>query len=94
MGRPTFTGYEAGIKEKTGNDLDYFWKLAVKNKLVKKGGLTKRHSEVVSWLKKNAGVGHVHASFLVLYLKLRSGDPSVTAHMKKFAKNRLQEANR
>lgn len=84
--RPTFGAYIENIKAKTGKSPDDFWRLASKKGFVKRGKLTAKYGEMLRWLKSDEiGLGHVHASFVILCLRLRAKDPSVSANMKKWA---------
>jgi hypothetical protein len=73
------------IQTATGKTPDDFWKLAGKKGFIKRGKLVATHSELLKWLKSDIKLGHVRASFLILYLRLRANDPTVTAHSKKWA---------
>jgi hypothetical protein len=86
MARPTFKGYMDNIQIKTGKTLDDFWKLANEKGLVERGKVVAKHSEMLVWLKsKEIGLGHVHANFIILYLRLRTNDPKLSAQSKKWA---------
>lgn len=86
MGRPTFKAYMENIEAKTGKSQEDFWKLANKKGFAKRGKVVAKYAEILTWLKsKEIGLGHVHASFIVLYLRLRGKDPKVTAQIKKWA---------
>jgi hypothetical protein len=85
MGRPTFRGYVENIEAKSGKTLEDFWKLANKNGFVKHGKVAAGHGEILEWLKSEIGLGHVHANFIILYLRLRGKDPKVTAQSRKWA---------
>ena len=58
----TYKAYIDNIKAKTGKDPQYFQALA------KEKGLTK-HSELLTWLKSDCGLGHGHANAIILYIK-------------------------
>jgi len=74
------------IAAKTGNSPKDFWRLANKKGFIRKGKVAAKHAEMLAWLKsKEVGLGHVHANFIILYLRLRGKDPKVTAQIKKWA---------
>ena len=69
----TYKAYIDNIKAKTGKDPEYYLAAA------KEKGLTK-HSELLSWLKTDMGLGHGHANAIILYIKDPEG-----------AKNKIRE---
>lgn len=69
----TYKAYIDNIKAKTGKDPEYYLASA------RKKGPTK-HSELLSWLKTDMGLGHGHASAIVFYIR----DP-------KWAKKKIRE---
>jgi hypothetical protein len=73
------------IQGKTGKTPDGFWKLAIKKDFVKDGKVVAKHAEMLKWLKTDIGLGHVHANFMILYLRLRAKDAGVSAGMKEWA---------
>jgi hypothetical protein len=82
----TFKGYVENIQAKTGKSLDDFWKLANKKGFVKRSKVVATHAEMLAWLKsKEIGLGHVHANFIIMYLRLRTNDLKVSPQMKKWA---------
>src|SRR6267378_2083002 len=86
MARPTFKGYMDNIQIKTGKTLDDFWKLANEKGLVEHGKAVSKHSEMLAWLKsKEIGLGHLHANFIMLYLRLRTNDRKLSAQSKEWA---------
>jgi len=86
MARPTFKGYMDNIQIKTGKTAQDFWKLANKNGFLKHGKIISKHSEMLAWLKSGEiGLGQVHANFIILYLRLRTDDPALSAQSKKWA---------
>ena len=85
MGRPTFKAYAVNIEAKTGKSLDDLWRLAGKKGFVKGRKVVAEHAELLKWLKSDIGLGHVHANFVILYLRLRGKDPKVSAQMKTWA---------
>ena len=58
----TYKAYIDNIKAKTGKGPEQYLAMA------RARGLTK-HSELLSWLKSDMGLGHGHANALILYIK-------------------------
>ena len=81
----TFRAYARNIEAKSGKSLEDFWKLANRLKYVQKGKVVAPHALLLSWLKSDVGLGHVHANFVIMYLRLRSHDSKVSEGMKKWA---------
>jgi hypothetical protein len=52
---------------------------------VKHGKIAARHSDMVLWFKSNMKLGHVHASFIAAYIRLRAKDPAIGAKTRKWA---------
>jgi uncharacterized protein DUF4287 len=73
------------IPAKTGKKSEDFWKLAIKKGFVKQDKIVVKHADLLAWLKSENGLGHVHANFIMLYLRLRTDDPKVSAQSKKWA---------
>ena len=87
MGRPTFKAYVENIQAKAGKTPDEFWRLANEKGFVKRGKVVAKHAEMLKWLKTDIGLGHVHASFMIMYLRLRSGGEGVSPRMKERARS-------
>jgi len=86
MAIPTFKGYMDNIQIKTGKTAQDFWKLANQKGFVKRGKIVSKHSDMLAWLKsKDIGLGHVHANFIILYLRLRTDYPELSTQSKKWA---------
>ncbi len=83
----TFKAYMDNIQAKTGKTQADFWKLAIKKGFVKEGKIAAKHADLLAWLKSEIGLGHVHANFIILYLRLRTNDPKVGTQSKKWAYN-------
>ena len=81
----TFRGYVQGIQAKTGKNPDDFWKLAKKRGFAAPGRAIGKHSDLLAGLKSDLGLGHVHANFIIMYLRLRANDPKLSAGFKKWA---------
>jgi Domain of unknown function (DUF4287) len=58
----TYKAYIDNIKAKTGKGPEYFRKIAKEKGLVK-------HSELLSWLKSDEGLGHGHANAIIMYIQ-------------------------
>jgi hypothetical protein len=86
MAGPSFKGYMDNIRLKTGNTLEDLRRVANEKRLVEHGKVVSKHSVVLAWLKsKEIALGHVHANFIILYLRLRTNDPKLSAQSKKWA---------
>ena len=84
-GRPTFRAYIENIQAKSGMTPDQFWGLANKKGFVKDGKVVAKYAEMLKWLKSDIGLGHVHASFMITYLRLRAKGPGVSTTMREWA---------
>ncbi len=73
------------IETKTGKSGEDFWHLANKMGFVKEGKIVATHAQLLMWLKSEIGLGHVHANFIITYLRLRTNDPKVSEKMKTWA---------
>ena len=81
----TFKAYMNNIQAKSGKASQEFWELANKSGFVKNGKIVVTHSELLTWLKSDIGLGHVHANMVILYLRLRTKDPHVSVKIKDWA---------
>jgi hypothetical protein len=73
------------IEAKTGKSAEDFWELANKMGFIKEGKIVASHAQLLKWLKSDLGLGHVHANFIIAYLRLRTNDPKVSEKMKTWA---------
>jgi Domain of unknown function (DUF4287) len=83
----TFKAYMNNIQAKTGKTPDDFWRLANEKGFIKDGKIVAKHADMLKWLKSDIGLGHVHANFMILYLRLRTNDPKVSEQSRKWAYN-------
>lgn len=81
----TFKAYMNNIQAKTGKTPDDFWRLANEKGFIKDGKIVAKHANMLKWLKSDIGLGHVHANFMILYLRLRTNDPKVSEQSRKWA---------
>lgn len=73
------------IEAKTGRSAEEFWELANEMGFVKEGKIVANHAQLLKWLKSDIGLGHVHANFIIAFLRLRTNDPKVSEKMKNWA---------
>ena len=85
MASPTFKAYAENIEAKSGKTLEDFWKLANRKGLVKRGHVVAKHGEMLAWLKSEMRLGHVHANFIILFLRLRANDQKVSSQASEWA---------
>jgi len=85
MARPTFKAYAENIEAKSGKTLEDFWKLANRKGFVKRGHVVAKHGEMLAWLKSEMRLGHVHANFIILSLRLRANDQKVSSQAREWA---------
>ncbi len=81
----SFRAYMENIQAKTGKTPKDFWKMANERGFVKEGRIVAKHADMLKWLKSEVGPGHVHANFIILYLRLRVDDPKVSERARKWA---------
>jgi hypothetical protein len=81
----SFKAYMQNIEVKTGKSRDDFWELAIKMGFIKDGKIVATHAQLLKWLKSDIGLGHVHANFMITYLRLRTKDPKVGEKMRTWA---------
>ncbi len=81
----TYKAYMQNIEAKTGKSAEDFWQLANKKGFIKDGKIVATHAQLLKWLKAETGLGHVHANFIIAYLRLRTNDPKVSDKMKNWA---------
>ncbi len=81
----TYRAYIHNVEVKTGKTREDFWNMANQKGFVKDGKIVATHAQLLKWFKSDIGLGHVHANFMILYLRLRTNDPKLTEHMKKWA---------
>jgi hypothetical protein len=81
----TYKAYMQNIEAKTGKSPDDFWELANKMGFIREGKIIATHSQLLKWLKSEVALGHVHANFIIMYLRLRTNDPKVSEKMKNWA---------
>jgi hypothetical protein len=83
----SYTAYMKSIQAKTGKTPDDFYRMAEAKGFIRDGKITAKHAELLAWLKKDTGLGHVHANMIIVYLRLRTKDPQLTEGMKEWAYN-------
>ncbi len=81
----TFKAYMKNIETKTGKSPEDFWQLANKMGFIRDDKIVATHAQVLEWLKSEIGLGHVHANFIIAYLRLRTNDPKISGKMRDWA---------
>jgi Domain of unknown function (DUF4287) len=81
----TYSAYMRNIEAKTGKTSEDLWELATNMGFVKEGKIVAAHAQLLNWLKSDIGLGHVHANFIISYLRLRTNDHRLSDKMKKWA---------
>ncbi len=81
----TYKAYMQNIEAKTGKTAEDFWQIANEKGFIKDGKIVAAHAQLLKWLKSDIGLGHVHANFIIAYLRLRTNDPKVSEKMKTWA---------
>ena len=73
----TFKAYLDNIQAKTGKAPEDFFAVAKKEGFVENDKIVATHAQLLTWLKKEMGLGHGHANAMILYLRIRTNDPKV-----------------
>lgn len=73
------------VESKTGKSKEDLWRIANELELIKEGKIVATHAQLLEWLKSDIGLGHVHANFVISYLRLRTNDPKVSQQMREWA---------
>ena len=81
----TFKAYMENIQAKTCKTQEDSWKLAIKKRFVKRDKIVAKHADLLAWLKSEIGLGHVHANFIILFLRLRANDSKVSTQSRNWA---------
>ncbi len=81
----SFKAYMQNIQTKSGKTAEDFYRIANEKAFIKEDKIVATHRQLLEWLKSDIGLGHVHANFIITYLRLRTHDPKVTEQMKTWA---------
>ncbi|MFB3889012.1 MAG: DUF4287 domain-containing protein [Candidatus Bathyarchaeia archaeon] len=81
----TYRAYMQNIEAKTGKSAEDFWRIANEKGFIKEGKIVATHAQLLKWLKSDIGLGHVHANFIIAYLRLRTNDPRISEKMRTWA---------
>ena len=73
------------IQAKSGKTPEEFYQIANEKGYIKDNKIVSSHKQMLEWLKSDIDLGHVHANFVIAYLRLRTHDPKVSEQMKKWA---------
>jgi len=81
----SFKGYMQNLQAKSGKTAYDFYRIATEKGFIVDRKIVASHKQLLEWLKSDTGLGHVHANFIIAYLRLRTNDPKVSEQMKKWA---------
>ena len=81
----SFKAYMENVEVKTGKSREDLCRIANELGFIKDGKIVAKHSDLLKWLKSDIGLGHVHANFVIAYLRIRTDDPKVTQKMRDWA---------
>jgi hypothetical protein len=81
----SFKAYKQNVEAKSGRSLQELYRIATEKGFIVDGKIVASHRQLLEWLKSEIGLGHVHANFVISYLRLRTHDPKVSEQAKKWA---------
>jgi hypothetical protein len=81
----SFKAYIENVEAKSGKTRDELFRIAQQKGFIISGKIVAEHKQLLKWLKGDVGLGHVHANFVIGYLRLRTHDPKVSEKLKKWA---------
>jgi hypothetical protein len=81
----SFKAYIENVEAKSGKTRDELFQIAQQKGFVVNSKIVAEHKQLLQWLKSDVGIGHVHANFVIGYLRLRTHDPKVSEKLKKWA---------
>jgi hypothetical protein len=81
----SFKAYMQNVQAKSGKPPEDFYRITTEKGFIVDGKIVASHKQLLEWLKSDIGLGHVHANFIIAYLRLRTNDPKVSEQMKKWA---------
>jgi Domain of unknown function (DUF4287) len=81
----SFKAYMQNVQAKSGKTAEDFYRIATEKGFIVDGKIVASHKQLLEWLKSDIGLGHIHANFVITYLRLRTHDPKVSEQMKKWA---------
>jgi len=81
----SFKTYIQNVQVKSGKTAEDFFRIATEKGFIVDDKIVASHKQLLEWLKSDIGLGHVHANFIIAYLRLRTHDPKVSEQMKKWA---------
>ena len=81
----SFKAYMENVEAKCGKTRDDLYRIAYEKGFIVNGKIVAAHKQLLEWLKSDIGLGHVHANFVIAYLRLRTHDPNVSEKMKTWA---------
>jgi hypothetical protein len=81
----SFKAYMENVEAKSGKSHDELYRIASDKGFIADDKIIATHKQLLEWLKSDIGLGHVHANFVIAYLRLRTRDPKISEIMKTWA---------
>ena len=81
----SYKAYMQNVQAKSGKTADDLYRIAIEKGFIVDDKIVAVHRQLLEWLKSEIGLGHVHANFVISYLRLRTHDPKVSEQLKKWA---------
>jgi len=83
----SFKAYMENVKSKSGKSRKELYRTVSEMGFIVEGKIVAVHKKLLEWLKSDIGLGHVHANFVIAYLRLRTREPKISEKMKTWANN-------
>jgi len=81
----SFKAYIENIEAKSPKSREKLYQTAIEKGFIIDGKIVAPPKHPLEWLKRDIGIGHVHANFVIAYLQLRTHDPKISEKMKTWA---------
>ena len=81
----SFKAYMENVEAKSGKSRKELYRTVSEKGFIVEGKTVAAHKKLLEWLKSDIGLGHVHANFVIAYLRLRTREPKISEKMKTWA---------